>query len=190
MSEGGKVQGLRAVGPETVVLSWCFGRERPGPAPETLSGTAFPVDLVLQPKNWDCGTWVVMGVMVSAGGSWSELRAGHSPAERELLVVAAAAAAGKESPGLAPVAPVLSPAALHSWPEGHPETCHTAFESVTEKAAAVNSPKPAAVEAAVAVVVVAEFAVFGCVVGAVCVAAAVWPSSCPSEVVSCSTLWL
>ncbi|TNN87593.1 hypothetical protein EYF80_002310 [Liparis tanakae] len=59
MSEGGKVQGLRAVGPETVVLSWCSGRERPGPAPETLSGTAFPVDLVLQPKNWDCGTWVV-----------------------------------------------------------------------------------------------------------------------------------
>ena len=127
------------------------------------------------------------------------------PAETELLVAAVAAAAvaaaepaGKGSLGLVLLL-VMSPAALHSCPERHPETCHTAFGSATETAAAVDSPKPAvaaaAAEAVVAVFVAvaaaaaAEFAVFGSVVGAACVAA-VWPLSCQAEVVSDRTLWL
>ena len=125
------------------------------------------------------------------------------PAETELLVAAVAAAAvaaaepaGKGSLGLVLLL-VMSPAALHSCPERHPETCHTAFGSATETAAAVDSPKPAVAAAAaeavvavfVAVAAAAEFAVFGSVVGAACVAA-VWPLSCQAEVVSDRTLWL
>lgn len=71
MSEGGKVQGLRAVGPETVVLSLCFGTEQLGPAPEMPSETNF-VGLVFQTKMWDCGKWVAKGARASAEGSWSE----------------------------------------------------------------------------------------------------------------------
>lgn len=68
----GKVQGLKVVALETVVLSWCFGRELPGPAPERLSETDLPVNPVFRPKGWDCGTWVVKDERVSAGGIWSE----------------------------------------------------------------------------------------------------------------------
>lgn len=139
-----------------------------------------PVDPVFPPKNWDCGTWVAKGVRASAGGSWSEWKGCHSPAEKELLVAAAVEPAGKGSPGLAPRL-VLSLAVLRSCLGRHPETCHTASESATETAAAENSPKPAA----------AESAAFESAAGAGCAAAAaVWPLSCQTEEVSYSSLWL
>lgn len=114
------------------------------------------MDPVFQPEKRDCGTWVVKGVKVSAGGSLSELRAGHLPAEKELLVaVAAAEPVEKVTLGLAPLL-VMNPVALCSCLEKHPETCHTASESETETAAAVASQKLAAAAAAEAVA--AEFA--------------------------------
>lgn len=129
---------------------------------------------------------------MSVGGSWSEWK-GHLPVEKELLVavaavVAAAAAVGvvgKEGSGLVKH-PVMSPDVLNFFPEKHLGICHTASESVTETVVAVNSPKPAAVVAAAAefaaaefgavavfAVVAVEFVVFGVVVDAECVAAAV-----------------
>lgn len=77
----------------------------------------------------------------------------------------------------------------------HLEKCHTASESVTETNAAVNSPTPAAAVAVVvaafaaAVAVGVGFAVFGSVVGAGFVAAAVWPGGCQTEGVNYRTLW-
>lgn len=77
----------------------------------------------------------------------------------------------------------LSLAVLGSCPGRHPETCHTASESVTGTTA--DSPKPAAAAGAAA----AEFVAFESVAGVACVAAAVWPLRCQTEVVSCRILW-
>lgn len=71
MSEGGKVQGLMAAALVTVGQSWCFEKGQPGPAPGKPSETNLG-DLGPQVKSWDCETWVVKGVRLSAAGSWSE----------------------------------------------------------------------------------------------------------------------
>lgn len=55
----GKVQWGIVVGLETAALSWCSGTERLGLAPGWLSETSTPGDLVIQPKDWDSGTWLV-----------------------------------------------------------------------------------------------------------------------------------
>lgn len=81
-------------------------------------------------------------------------------------------------------------AVLRSCPEGRPETCYTASEHATERAAALSSPTPVAVEAAA----VAESAVFESVVGAGCVAAAAAAAGLPwgsqIELVGYRNLWL
>lgn len=92
------------------------------------------------------------------------------------LLVAAVEPVGKERSGLAPL-PALSLVVLHSCSELNPEKFHTASESVTETAAAVNSPKPAAAEA-----VVAGFVAFESAAGAV------WPMSSQTEAVSYRSL--
>lgn len=165
-SEGGKVQWLQVVALETVALSWCSGKEQPGPAPGRPSDKETPVDLAFRPKKWDCGTWMGMNEKESAGESWSAWSKGHLPAEKELLVVAqtdSAAAVdptGKAIPGLSQAFERV----LQFRPVGRPEIIHTASGSESAKSAAVNSLEPAAAESAVAESVAAEFAGFGYVV--------------------------
>lgn len=70
-SERGKVPGLRVVDLGTGAQSCCFGKELHGPAPGKLSETELLVDLVFQPKGWDCETWVVKSEWGSAEENWS-----------------------------------------------------------------------------------------------------------------------
>lgn len=101
--------------------------------------------------------------------------------EKELLVAAVAVEpVGIDCPGLAPLS-ALSLAVLGSCSGRHPETCHTASESVTGTTA--DSPKPAAAAAAA----VAEFVAFESVAGVACVA--VSRLYCQTEAVSCRILW-
>lgn len=106
-----------------------------------------------------------MNERASAGESRSAWSRGRLPAEKELPVVAqtdsvaAAAPTGKAIPGSSPP----FEGCLRFCLVRRPETSHTASGSESAKSAAVNSPKPAAAESAVAESVAAEFAGFGSV---------------------------
>lgn len=63
------MQGWRAVVLETALLTWGFGREKPGPVLERPFEIESPVEEEFQLMQMNCEKWVEMGGMRSAAES-------------------------------------------------------------------------------------------------------------------------